>query len=67
MTRKNKCLGWHLSSFKHCNYEVAIDLKNIRIFYSCLFCNFELGIFSCGFGKEDTIFNWEYDPILAIK
>ena len=25
MNKKNKCLGWHLPSFKRCNKEVALD------------------------------------------
>ena len=26
-----------------------------------------MGIFSCGSGKKDTIFNWEYDPNICYK
>ena len=64
MNRKNNCLG-----FKHCNSEVAHDFKYFNIFYLVffLFCNFQLGFFLLWIRKKDTIFNWEYDPILAIK
>ena len=69
MSTENNCLGSHLPSFKHCNSDVALDFEDFRIFYSVfLFCNFKkLGIFSCGLGKKDTIFNWEYDPIMDMK
>ena len=67
MNTKNSCLGWHLPSFIHCDSEVAHDFKDFRTFYSIFFnCNFLLGFFSCGLGKT-FVFNWEYDPICAIK
>ena len=71
MNTKNNCSrwqlpsGWQLPSFKHRNSEEALDFEHLRNLYSFLY--FQLGIFSCELGKKEDIFNWEYDPILAIK
>jgi hypothetical protein len=67
MNANNHCLGWHLQTSKHYYSDEALILKDFRILYSIfLFCNFQLRIFSCGLGKQYTIFNREYDPITAI-
>ena len=60
MTASFHCLGRHLPSLKHCNNEVALDLKDFKFLFIFLFCNIQLQIFSCGMGKRDTVYNWEY-------
>ena len=52
MNTKNNCLGWNFLSFINTNNEVALDFKDVIIFYSIsLIFNFQLGIISCGLGK----------------
>jgi hypothetical protein len=44
----NRCLGWHLQTFKHCNSEEALIFKDFRNFYSIYFF---------------VTFNWELFPV----
>jgi hypothetical protein len=68
MNAENHCLGQHLHIFKNNNSEKAFTFKDFTFCFSIfLFCNFQLEIFFCWLGKQYTIFNWEYDRILAMK
>ena len=58
MNTKNNCLELQVQSFKHNTSDVAKVSNILEIFIQFFnFVNFQLGIFSCEFGKKDTIFN----------
>ena len=69
MDTNNYCLGWQLKSFKH-NISDVVHVSNILEnfvkFLNFVTFNWEFPVM-CDLGKKDTIFNWEYDPISAIK